>query len=298
MKKILITGANGLLGQALVRGLANKKEYAVYATARSEKLVIPEMDIPYFELDIANGEACREVIRHITPDVIINAAAYTHVDGCETEKEKCWLANVKGVENLARFARKNMALLVQLSTDYIFDGTEGPYDEYDIPSPLGYYGRAKLAAENAVRMAGIPYAIVRTNVIFGTGINVKNNFFLWLYESLKAGKQIRVVTDQYNNPVLADTLAEGIRLLVDNSKYGVYHLAGKDYLNRYEYACQLADTFGFFRDNIQPILTSDLGQAAPRPMKGGLKIDRAEADFGYSPGSLPEMFTSLKPRVA
>lgn len=295
MKKIMITGASGLLGQALMRTFSGK--YQVIATAKSELPDALTGKVEFHQLDISNAARCKDLIQELDPDVIINAAAYTNVDGCEDHREICWRANVKGVENLAVAARKNMALLVQLSTDYIFDGEDGPYDEDDTPNPLGYYGKAKLASENAVRVVGIPYAIIRTNVIFGTGIDVKNNFFLWLYNSLKAGKNIRVVTDQYNNPVAADDLALGIRQLVDESKYGVFHMGGKEYLNRYEFAVQLAEVFGFSRELITPIETGELQQKAPRPMKGGLKIDKAANTFGYAPRPLKSVFNSLKNRL-
>lgn len=295
MKKILITGANGLLGQALVEIFAG--HFQVTATSREGRAAVPAAGVAHRSLDIRDARACKSMIRELQPDAIINAAAYTNVDGCELEKSLCWEVNVKGVENLAQAARRNMALLVQLSTDYIFDGTNGPYGEDDPPHPLGYYGKSKLAAENVVRMTGIPYAIIRTNVIYGTGSAVKNNFFLWIYHSLKAGKTINVVTDQFNNPILAQELAEGIRLLVDKSQYGVYHLAGKAYLSRYEFAVQVADVFGFPREQVRPVTTAELGQTAPRPMRGGLKIDLAMRELGFAPAPLQAVLTSLKSNV-
>lgn len=301
MKRVLITGANGLLGQKLV--LALFPHFEVLATARQPRWypadTLPRDDaVAYRQLDITHLQQCREVIDDFCPDVIVNAAAYTHVDACEEEKELCWQVNVKGVEHLARVARKHMSLVVQLSTDYIFDGTAGPYGETDRPRPLGYYGKAKLAAENAVRVAGIPYAIVRTNVLYGIGERVKTNFFLWVYNSLKAGQSIRVVTDQYNNPVLAEDLAEGIRLLIAQSGYGVYHMAGEDYLNRYEFARAVARVFEFDEWRVQPITTAELKQKAPRPMKGGLRIDKAKADLGYQPRSITQALKFLKSRLA
>ena len=295
MKKIIITGANGLLGQALVKTLEGKHE--LLATARNASFAIPEMSVNYQSMDITDWNATRDLVGAFQPDVIINAAAYTNVDGCETHREECWRANVKGVENLARAARRNMAQLVHVSTDYIFDGENGPYDETHPPNPLGYYGKAKLASENTVRMTGIPYAIIRTNVVYGVGAGVKNNFFLWVYNSLKSGKNINVVTDQFNNPTLAEDLAIGIQLLIEKSKYGIFNIAGEPYLNRFDFACKIAEVFGFSQDLIHPVTSDALVQASPRPMRGGLVIDKAKRELDYHPRSLENAFTFLAPFV-
>ena len=295
MKKILITGANGLLGQSVLR--AFDKRFELLATARNATLNVAIKHLRYHPLDIVHWGKCREIVNEFKPDVIVNAAAFTNVDGCESQKEQCWRANVKGVENLARAARKNMALLVHISTDYVFDGQKGPYSEKQRPNPIGYYGKAKLASENVVRMTGIPYAIVRTNVVYGAGVNVKNNFFLWVYQNLNAGKSINIVTDQYNNPTFANDLAMGIRLLIEQSKYGIFNIAGPEYLNRYEFALKIAAVFGFPATNINPITYDVLQQKAPRPMRGGLRIDKAKKEFGYTPRSIVEALTSLKIRL-
>lgn len=288
----MVSGANGLLGQKLVTALAG--QFEVLATARQDALTVQVPGIRYQPLDITRQADCKQLVHGFQPDVIVNAAALTHVDACETRREECWNINVKAVENLAAAARRNMAQLVHLSTDYLFDGKQGPYDEDDTPNPIGYYGKSKLASENAVRLKGVPYAIVRTNVIYGTGEKVKNNFFLWVYNSLRAGKAIRVVTDQYNNPILAEDLAEGIRKMISASRYGIYHLAGREYLNRFDFAVAIADVFDFDKELITPILTADLNQASPRPMKGGLKIDKAISDFQFEPRSLDTALDFLK----
>lgn len=291
-KKILITGANGLLGQKLVPLLS--REYQVTATARQPQLSLPLPEVEYIGMNLANGADCKNLVKSLAPDIIVNCAAYTHVDGCEDHREDCWDANVRAVTHLAQAARQHMSMLIQMSTDYLFDGQNGPYGEEATPSPVGYYGKSKLAAENAVRMTGIPYAIVRTNVIFGEGTNIKNNFFRWVYRSLNAGEKIRVVTDQYNNPVLAEDLAEGIRQLIGSSSYGVYHLAGPEYLSRFEFALKLAEVFDLAPNLIYPVTTADLEQKAPRPLLGGLKIEKAIQDFGYQPRSLDDAFSYLR----
>lgn len=291
-KRILITGANGLLGQKLIKTFKDK--FQIVASGNEDRFFLEDSDIHYEILDITDSARCKALIHQVKPDVIINAASYTNVDACEVEREACWDVNVKGVENLVRGAKSLMSLIIHVSTDFIFDGKSGPYSEDDRPNPLGYYGKSKLASENACRISGVPFAIVRTSVLFGLGVDVKQNFFIWLYDNLKDGKKVNIVTDQFNTPTLVDDLAAGILQLVQRSAYNVYNISGGDFLNRYEYATILADVFGFEKSLITPITTNSLHQKAERPIKGGLKIDKARQEFGYHPRSLVDAFLYLK----
>lgn len=295
MKKVLITGANGLLGQKLVRIFS--EQYQVTATGIEKTFVGGDTKYHYEILDITNASDCKEFLGNLSPEIIINAASLTNVDACEIKKEECWNVNVKGLENLAKAAKRNMALMVHISTDYVFDGEDGPYSEDDRPNPLGYYGKAKLASENICRMTGVPFAIIRTSVLYGLGLEVKANFFLWLYNNLKAGKAINVVTDQYNTPTLVDDLAEGILRTIDKSAYGLFHISGSEYINRFDFATILADVFEFDKSLIHPITTNQLKQDAERPMNGGLKIEKAMKEIEYNPKSLVEAFEYLKTQL-
>jgi len=292
MHKILITGANGLLGQALTQEFC--KTDLVLATGIEKKSFIESKNFTYKTLDITNFGACKQIILDFEPDVIINAASYTFVDECERQKELCWRINVKGVENLARLSRNQGAHLIHYSTDYIFDGTKGPYSENDLARPLGYYGKSKLASENTIKSLFSDYTIIRTCVLYGYGIQVKKNFFLWVYENLKSNKKINVVTDQYNNPTLAEDLAKGTRLVVENSAMGVYHMAGKKYLSRYEFAREIAEAFNLNSELIIPITTDQLKQAAPRPLRGGLDIEYAQNELNYNPRSIKDALIYLQ----
>ena len=144
---------------------------------------------------------------------------------------------------------------------------------------MNYYGTSKLAAENAVKASGIEYLIVRTNVLYGAAPGIKNNFVLWVIKSLENHRNIRVVDDQFNNPTLADGLAECLMMAVVMNARGVYNYAGTDLNNRYEFALQIADYFGYEKSLISPCKTSDLNQAAPRPMKSGLITDKVVNDL-------------------
>jgi dTDP-4-dehydrorhamnose reductase len=291
MKRILITGTNGLLGQSLLKILCS--ENIVLASSQEQLAVLPPSNWEYQQLNITNYDHCKEIFRNFAPEVVINAAAFTDVDGCENEKELCWQVNVKGVENLAMLARRYDIHFIQYSTDYIFNGENGPYSESDRPSPLGYYGKSKHAAENVLRQIGCDAAIIRTCVLFGTGYKIKNNFFLWILENLQAKNKINVVVDQYNNPTLAEDLALGTKAVIDTAAKGIFHLAGKDYLSRYDFALAIANNFNFSQDLILPIYTKELKQKAARPLRGGLKIEYSQSELGFNPRSINETLIYL-----
>jgi len=183
--------------------------------------------------------------------------------------------------------------LVHYSTDYVFDGKKGPYSENDRPYPLGYYGKSKLASENVLRQIACPFTIVRTCVIYGIAQQVKKNFYLWILESLKKNLPIKVVTDQFNNPTLAEDLAIGTEQTIQTSLLGTLNLAGKEYLNRFDFAVAIAKFFNLNSDLIQPVETVQLKQPSPRPVYGGLKIDKAIDEIQYGPRSLQDSFGFL-----
>ncbi len=292
MKKILITGANGLLGQSLVDIF--QKKYTMIATGVEDRSMHPNQNVKYQILDISNFNQSKDLINKFAPDVIINAASFTQVDACENQRELCWQINVKGVENLANLCRRYDIHLIHYSTDYVFDGKKGPYSENDRPHPLGYYGKSKLASENVLRQIACPFTIARTCVIYGNAVQVKKNFYLWILENLQKKLPLKVVTDQYNNPTLAEDLALGTELVIQASLLGTLHLAGKEYLNRFDFAVSIAKFFDLDANLIHPIETAQLKQASPRPMYGGLKIDKAIEMLQYEPRTVNNTFSFLK----
>jgi dTDP-4-dehydrorhamnose reductase len=226
--------------------------------------------------------------------VILNAAGATNVDWCETNREEAWKANVTAVENLAEAARKVGAKLVHISTDYVFDGKNGPYDEEAKPNPVGYYGKTKLASENAVLVAEIPHTILRTIVLYGSGIGVKQNFALWVIGSLKSGKQITVVDDQLGNPTFVSDLAMAMIKSFELNRQGIFHIGGGEQLSRYDFAVKAAEIFGLDASLIKRIKTSDLNQPSPRPMLSGFITLKAETQLGMHFLNVTEGLTLLK----
>lgn len=294
MRRVLITGSNGLLGQKLAALLSRGTDYELLLTSKHETSFVDEAGVSYVQLDISNRNDVRRIVDDFQPDIIVNTAAITNVDLCETERQLAWRVNVTGTENLTIAAKLVGAKIIHLSTDYIFDGKNGPYDEEARPNPVSYYGRTKLASENIVRTSGMPFAIVRTMVLYGVAHNVKPNFALWLIHELERKRPIRVVDDQYGNPTLVDDVAYGILKIIAFNREGVFHLAGSEWLNRFQFAVKLAKTFGFDKQLITPIKTLVLKQPAQRPLRSGFITLRAETQLGLKMSSVDQGLMILK----
>jgi len=294
MKRILICGANGLLGQRLSLMLSTQTDYEVLNTSIERSFVFDNILFDYNQLDITKRSDVKSLSSSFQPDVIFNAAGVTNVDWCESNREETWKANVTAVENLIDAARKVKAKLVHVSTDYVFDGKNGPYDEEAKPHPIGYYGKSKLASENAVRSSEIPYTILRTIVLYGSGIGVKTNFALWVIKNLKSGKQINVVDDQIGNPTYVGDLALAMIKSFELNRGGIYHIGGSEQLSRFDFALQIADIFNLDASLIKRIKTGDLHQASPRPMLSGFITLKAETQLGMHFLKVKEGLTLLK----
>lgn len=294
MKRVLICGSNGLLGQRLSLMLNTQTEYEVLCTSHHRSFVFDHKLFDYTQLDITKKSDVKSLISSFQPTVIINAAAASNVDWCETHREEAWKINVVGVENLIEAARKVNAKLIHVSTDYVFDGKHGPYSENDKPNPISYYGKSKLAAENAIRIADIPYAIARTIVLYGSGIGVKQNFALWVINSLRARTAIRCVDDQISNPTHVNDLAFVLVNMFELNREGFYHICGRESISRYDFAMRIAEIFELDQSLIQRAKTSDLNQPAPRPPVTGFITLKAETELAFKPMDIAQGLTTLK----
>lgn len=292
--RILIVGANGLLGQRLISFYASRKQVELLGCSVEDKPLYD--DIPYVQCDITSRENVKKVLFDFYPDVVVNAAAFTNVDLSEKERETAWKINVKGVEYLAEACRTIDAKIIHFSTDYLFNGHNGPYDENAKADPLGYYGRTKLASENALKIGGVIYAIIRTNVLYGIA-NSRPDFVRWVINNLSDNKQIRVVHDQINNPTYVEDLVHAINKIIEFNKFRLYNIGGKDFLNRFEFAGLIADYFNLDKTLIVPITTEELKQLAKRPLKSGLITYKAETELGYKPHSIIETLAVIKKQL-
>jgi len=291
-RRILVVGANGMLGQSLCRFYSKQNNVQLFACSLDEEPVFNGID--YSQCDLTKRESIKKVVFGFYPDCIINASGYTNVDLSETEREEAWKVNVKGVEYLSEAARILDVRIVHISSDYIFDGRNGPYSENEKPNPLGYYARTKLASENVLKISGVLFTILRTNVLYGSYSNCKLDFVRWLINSLKEGKEVRIVTDQFNNPTFVDDLVQGISKVIEYNKTGVYNIGGKEFLSRYEFSEIIADFFGLDKSLIKPVTTEELNQPARRPLKSGLITLKAETELGYKPHTIKEALAVMK----
>ncbi|MDZ7361634.1 MAG: dTDP-4-dehydrorhamnose reductase [candidate division KSB1 bacterium] len=279
-KRVLITGANGLLGQQLIK--AFRDQYDVHALGLQAEPRLRDANFHYHQGDITERQKLRALVQELVPKFIVNAAAFTDVDGSETQREACWRVNVTGVENLVYAAQKVGSRLLHVSTDYVFDGKNGPYREDDRPNPLGFYARSKLAGENALINSKADYAIARTMVLYGAGHAIRPNFATWLIQQLRDGKPVHVVDDQFGNPTLASELAQALYVLAESGHNGIYHISGSEIIDRYHFAVKIAEVFDLDAGLIQPIKTRDFKQASPRPLRSGFDISKAVRELGIT----------------
>lgn len=288
--KILITGANGLLGQKLVSFLGHDPQKIVLATGQGpcRILHLPE-NVRYQTMDISQEAEVRQVILDFRPQVIIHAAALTNVDTCELEPEKCQLLNVTATKYIISAAEATNGHLIHLSTDFIFDGEHGPYDEAAEARPISIYGQSKLDAETAVMAAHCPWAIVRTILVFGIAPGLsRGNIILWVKENLEKGKQIQVVDDQFRTPTLAEDLADGCIRIANQKATGIFNIGGKELLTPYAMALETAAFFHLDASLINKATAATFSQPARRPPQTGLVIDKAREILGYDPHSFHE----------
>ena len=268
--KVLITGAEGQLGRVLQQRLGNSFNLIPTAKSPSEMAIkkrsVRKVDI----MDLSSIESCVEIEN---PDIIINCAAMTNVDACEENHALAHEINVVGVQNIIKATSKRVKI-IQMSTDYVFEGKDGPYCETSPTHPISYYGRSKLEAENILRGALHPYSIIRGSVLYGDSLNTKSNFFAWVYDSLSKNKNIKVVTDQTSNPTWLQSLSDAIMKMILLNGEGVYHFGSDDYLNRYDFAVLIATVFGFDTNLIAPATSDSMPFIARRPVHSGLKTKK------------------------
>ena len=289
MKRILITGSNGLLGQKLVELLKQESSILTIATAVGKNRLPFQEDYEYHQMDITNPIEVDEVIGKLKPDAVIHTAAMTNVDQCEMEKEACWKLNVTAVEYLVKACQKNDVFFLHVSTDFIFDGKSGPYSEEDEPNPVSFYGWSKFAAEKVVISSNINWAIARTVLVYGIAHDMsRSNIILWVKKSLEEGKQIKVVTDQFRRPTLAEDLAIGCFLIANKEEGGIFNISGKDFLTPYEMAIMAADFFNLDKSLISPTDASAFTQPARRPPRTGFDLTKSRNILGYEPHTFRE----------
>jgi dTDP-4-dehydrorhamnose reductase len=293
-KKLLITGSNGMTGQKLVYQCLERDDIELIATSIGPNRLSKQEGYQYIPMDITQREEVLRIVDQIKPDAIINPAAMTNVDACEKDKETCKKLNIDAVEYLVEAANSCNAHLIHLSTDFIFNGENGPYEEEDEADPVSYYGWSKLEAERIVREKAKDWAILRTILVVGVvEQKTRSNIILWVKGALEKGEKINVVTDQYRMPTLAEDLATACLLTFDKHAQGIFHISGKDFLSTYEIAERVADYFKLDKSLMNPLTSEALSQPAKRPPVTGFKLEKAYRELNYQPHSFEEILTLI-----
>lgn len=299
-KRILVTGSNGLLGQKLVELIRQQPGVELVASSRgANKLAGLYPDLHFVALDVTDRAQVQQVLQAQRPTHLIHTAAMTNVDECELNHEACWLQNVTAVEHLIEACEQLDIHLTHVSTDFVFSGEQGPLTEEATPGPVNFYGESKLAAEKAVQASSARWAIVRTVLVYGTAHEYgRTNIVLWVRDSLRAGKQINVVDDQFRTPTLAEDLAQGCWLVTKHDAAGVYHISSSELLTPYQMALQVADYFQLDKTLIARVDASMFSQPARRPLRTGFIISKAQRDLGYIPHTFQEGIALLAQQTA
>jgi dTDP-4-dehydrorhamnose reductase len=289
MKTILVTGSNGLLGQKITERILETKQFNLIATSKGANRFPLKEGYTYAEMDILNSEQVSAVIEKFKPDAIIHTAAMTNVDISHEQPELAHQLNVLAVQTLIDIAAAQNLQFVHLSTDFIFDGADGPYDEEAAPNPLSHYGRTKLDGELVVKNSSAHWVIIRTILVYGIVSDMsRSNIVLWAKGALESNKPINVVNDQWRMPTLAEDLADGCLLAVEKNAKGVFNISGKDMMSVSELVAQVADYWGLDKSMMNEITSDSLNQAAKRPVKTGFILDKAINQLGYNPRSFKE----------
>ena len=283
---VLVVGASGTLGRQLLIDMPH-----AVGTTRSDSA-------RNLKMEIKDEDQVHRVIGDVRPSCVINTAAMTSVDGCERDPATAQKVHVDGTRHLVRACEAHGARLIHLSTNYVFDGTAGPYGEEDPTNPLSVYGQSKLESEPLVLEGASPGIVVRTAVFYGEEFD-RPNFLTWALSELVSGRPIRIVTDECANPTYVPELSAALTALASPTfkQAGLFHTAGADFMSRYEMVIGLCDVFGLDQDLVAPVVSQDLQQAAARPTRAGLRTEKVQESARVSFRPYRVNLSELKDRI-
>jgi len=264
VKRLLVTGSGGFVGGGIVH--ETPRGVNLHAVARKEP---PERGrgVRWHMLDLRDRDGVRELFETVSPDAVIHAAAIADIDFCEANKETAWEVNVSVTQQLADLCREHGTRLVYVSTDNVFDGKRGGYREEDSPTPINYYAETKAAGESAVAGLGENFVVARTAVVMGFPmLGAGNSFLTRMVPLLREGRRVGVPENEIRSPIDVVTLARGLLELAGSGCQGYIHLAGNDWLNRYEIVRRIARELGFSEDLIYANNPEIIPGRAPRPL--------------------------------
>lgn len=293
--RILVTGSNGLLGQKITDLVLKQPDIHLIATSRgADRHPAQGVGYTYVDVDLLDEDTLLHTIQLHRPEIIIHAAAMTQVDACEEDPVACRRQNVDVVKELVRHCEAHQIHLIHLSTDFIFDGLNGPYKEEDQPQPLSYYGQSKWESEQIVRNNLASWTIIRTILVYGIVADMsRSNIVLWAKKALENDQPIQVVNDQWRMPTWAEDLAQACLTAARNRTKGVFHICGEEFYSVWEMVHEIASFWQLDRSLIQAVSTDTLRQKAPRPAKTGFILDKAKAQLQYRPTPFREALAAI-----
>jgi len=295
MKKILIIGANGFTGRQILNDLSVHTQYKVTGCSLHPDILPNDAGkYRFIETDIRNEANIKRLFEEVQPDVVINCSALSVPDYCETHHEEAYLTNVTAVSQLAVFCEEYKSRFIHLSTDFVFDGKINEdagllYTEEDIPAPVNYYGYTKWKGEEKVAETCSSFAIIRVAIVYGRALPGQHgNIVQLVMNRLKAGQEIRVVSDQWRTPTYVGDVSDGVQRLIAHPTNGIFHICGDECMSIAEIAYQVADYMGLDHSLIHPVTTEEMNETTPRPRFSGMSIDKARTMLGYEPQKLKE----------
>jgi len=290
--KVLVTGANGLIGRKIIQAFLQRKTHQIVAT--SQKRIPFNSDVEFFTVNLIYSDI-NKIIETIKPDVLIHCAAMASPDACEVDRYSCKKLNVEVTSRFATACRDYGTHLLFLSTDFVFDGTLGGYTETDTPAPISFYGESKFEAENLIQEMNIGAVIVRTSLVFGYENHLaRPNIALKVIDHLKNGKPHKVPFDQIRTPTFAEDLASAVVNIAEKRQSGLFHIAGGEKISVSEFSKRIATVFGFDESLLIPSSTKDLSEPAARPLNTSLDIAKAKTILNYNPTPLTDSLLLLK----
>ena len=292
--RILLTGSNGLLGQKITDFLVQREAVTLLCTSRGENRNPQQGGYIFEKLDLEDWQGMQHLMQRFAPTHIIHCAAISSVEVCDADPEYTERINVTLPAQLAAIAYERGIHFSFLSTDFVFDGKQGPYVESDATGPCNSYGASKVKAERAILAVNPAAAILRTILVYGViGDKGRSNLILWAKSKLEQGESIQVVADQWRMPTWVDDLAKVSIVAAEKKAAGIFHISGPTLYSIFEIVERVADYWQLDKQLIKPIPAAAIGQETNRPRTTGFTLAKAEQELDYKPSSLEASFEQI-----
>jgi dTDP-4-dehydrorhamnose reductase len=297
MKRILLIGANGLIGQHLTRIFA--PTWRVFACGTESTFADPKIAIEgYRKLDITRRSEVKHYFTTFNPEMIVNTVSLRNINLCEKERTLCWDVNVRGIEHIIEACQSFKPIFVQISSAHIFNGISGMYRENDIPEPVNYFGQSVLAAEKIVQRSSLEYLIARTVSVYGNGYKINENFVSDTKAKLARNETVDAITNHTMNPTIADDLAYAIFRLIEKEEFGTFHIAGSQSCSYYDFAQEIAQVFNLNKRLIKPITAEDAAHGVPWSKNATFSLDKLYNTIDWLPSNVRGGLIKYKNRLA